>query len=500
MITKLNESYTTIESENIKDIYNFLKCERPGAYFEPAVQAGFKSPYEFFSKVNDNKLTIMNGHLGLLKHFGIQEHKEEQEFTSEYINNRFKEIFDILPFSPYDYQIKCAIECILFKKQMSIACTGSGKSLIIFMIIYFMYLEKKTGYIIVPNINLLTQLYADFGDYIKDEKLKEEFLSAIETQGAGNQSSFNSFLTISTWQSLANKRNVLDRTDFIICDELHRYAADVSSSIVKESTNAKYRLGFTGTIPEDPVQKMMLIGMFNLPKVYIRSKELIERGLATPIKINSLIFEYNNDDKNIFRNLKDYAKQLKFIKEHELRQKFVVNLACKLQGNTLILGSHSEHIKSIFTDIMKIKYPDALVQNKDITGKKSFEFQEQYEIYFINGEDDAKTREQTRLILESHDNAIIVSNYSILSTGVNIKKLHNMIFASPLKAFTTITQSIGRGLRLHESKSVFTVYDLVDNFGIRKPGGIFWKQYQHRLKTSYNPEEFPISERHINIW
>jgi superfamily II DNA or RNA helicase len=97
-------------------------------------------------------------------------------------------------------------------------------------------------------------------------------------------------------------------------------------------------------------------------------------------------------------------------------------------------------------------------------------------------------------------NQIIIANYAIFSTGVNIKKLHSLIMASPLKSYTTITQSIGRGMRLHESKKVFSVYDLVDDFSIRKPSGMFWKQYQHRISTSYNPEGFPIREVDFNLF
>ena len=151
-------------------------------------------------------------------------------------------------------------------------------------------------------------------------------------------------------------------------------------------------------------------------------------------------------------------------------------------------------------DVMKQLHPDVQVENKDIVGKKSFEFQEQYGVYFLNGEDDAKTRERTRKILEDHSDATLIANYALLSTGVNIKKLHNMILSSPLKAYTTVTQSIGRGMRLHESKSVFTVFDLVDDMGFRKPGGIFYKQYEHRKNTSYNPEEFPVHEKEFALF
>ena len=96
--------------------------------------------------------------------------------------------------------------------------------------------------------------------------------------------------------------------------------------------------------------------------------------------------------------------------------------------------------------------------------------------------------------------SILVANYSILSTGVNIKKLHNLILASPLKSYTTITQSIGRLMRLHPDKSEANVYDLVDDFGCYKPGGIFYKQYTHRKNTSYNSEEFPIKEIDFNLF
>ena len=97
------------------------------------------------------------------------------------------------------------------------------------------------------------------------------------------------------------------------------------------------------------------------------------------------------------------------------------------------------------------------------------------------------------------ENQIIVSNYPIMSTGVNIKKLDSIIFASPLKSYTTITQSIGRGLRLHPDKKVFRVFDLVDDFGLKKSGGIFYKQYLERQRHSYNSEGYPITEKEYKL-
>lgn len=91
---------------------------------------------------------------------------------------------------------------------------------------------------------------------------------------------------------------------------------------------------------------------------------------------------------------------------------------------------------------------------------------------------------------------ILVSSYSLFSTGINIKKLSNIILASPLKSYTTITQSIGRAIRLHVSKDTANIYDFVDMFSDR---GVFAKQYQKRKTLSYEPEGFPLVEREINI-
>lgn len=508
-IQKLNESFSMLVSESeydkktLSQIYEFLKAEKADAKHNFKIQKGWESPFHYFCKTaKDTKgntaLKIFNGHFELIRNFVPNLFIEnKQEFSDEYIKSEIEEIKKLMPFTPYDFQEKCAFDSIKYMKQMSLACTGSGKSAIIFIIMNFFYRNNKKGYLIVPNINLLTQLYDDFGGYFKDPILANSFLNEIDTQGGGKSSNFESFLTISTWQSLLNRRDVLDRADFILCDELHRYKSEETSKIVEESLNATYKLGLTGTLPELDIDKLTLIGLFGVPRRYIRTSELIERGLGTPININSIILKYSDDDKKIFDTLKgQFTKQLKFIEEHKARNNFIVNLTCKVKenNNTLVLFQHTNHGKQLFIDTMKKLYPEVIVENKHITGKKSFEFQEKYGIYFLNGEDDPITRELTRKILEEHDNAILIANYALLSTGVNIKKLFNMILASPLRSYTTIAQSIGRGIRLHPLKKIFNVYDIIDYFGI------FISQYNHRKKESYNSEGLPITERNLNLF
>lgn len=380
--------------------------------------------------------------------------------------------------------------------QNGIIHHNSGKSLVISIIIEYFRKHNLKGVLCVPNINLLTQFKSDIESY----NLKE-LSDEIELHGDGNKSTFTKTLTISTWQSLCETNNT-DNFDFIICDETHRFSSDITSDIIRKAVHTKIKLGFTGTLPENPVDKMTLVGLFGSPSTVITAKELIDRKLACPVKIKALMFKYNNEDITKFNYLKTYQEQLEFVIEHQERNDKIVKLASGISTknkNCLVLYQRTKHGKQLFIDIMKELYPNVEVTEKDIVGKKSLEFQKQYNVYFVNGEQSSKIREEVRKILNEIPNAILVSNYQILSTGINIKALQYMIFASPMKSFTTVSQSVGRLMRLHENKTESVVFDIVDDFGIRKPSGIFVKQFKHRVESSYKPEEFQTEILNVKL-
>ena len=662
----MDESFSLIEgtTQELIQVQNFLKVEQPGAYFDQAVQRGFKSPYVYFTKRVDAGLIVMTGLLQLLPNNTTQ--AALTGFNEDDILDYISDISSVLPFAPYDYQIK-ALRDILTgtEKSFNKMCTGcldgnskiqihfspkkedlnytsvvsyrqihglmkkhvdlyvdspnglvkivdiykktepgylitysdntstkcaeshhmhfgmlksanelvigdvtgnkeivsikklrsqewfdfevdhesglyyqngilhhnSGKSLVISLIAEFFRRKGLRGILLVPNINLLTQFYADIGEYNLSELQKSTQLIGAENS-VKSVHELTKQLTISTWQSISNFTGSLQGIDYVIVDECHRFASEVTSDIVQRTGNARFKFGFTGTLPDDSIKKMTLLGLFGSLKTHIKTQELIDLGLGTPIKINTIALDYSYEEKSKLKSLNVYQKQLKYIKEHDKRNDFLTALTCKLSGNTLLLFSHTEHGKELFNRIYNKKFS---ISDPVSTGKTSFKYQEQYGVYFLNGEDDSKTREQTRKILETNifvnlllsdgsehrvkdenykigdtfngseitgistAGQILVSNYAILSTGVNIKNLHNMVLASPLKSYTTISQSIGRGIRLHESKETFTVYDIVDNMGYRKPSGVFWKQYKERLEKSYNSENIPVKETFINF-
>lgn len=493
-VEKINESYSVIEADKtiIDGIKRLLKAEIPNSHFDKAVQYGIKDKYVYFYKtLSQTKILVYNGHLSLLKNYGVCEHNEKSEVSDEEFNDYISSVS--LPFTPYDYQLNNVKLALQNNKMIFKSCTSSGKSLSISLILEFFRRKGYKGILVVPNVNLLTQFISDIKSYGLTDLADNTLLL-----GDGNISDFSKPLTITTWQSMTKEVKNLDKLnlDFIICDEVHRMASECTSDIIIKSVNTKIKLGFTGTLPEDTIAKMTLIGLFGLPKTIITASQLIERGLGTPVYIKSLVLNYNNDDKRKFKCLESYQEQLKFIKEHSKRTDIIVKIAISefnKNKNLLVLFQHTEHGKDIFKKIINNIY-NIDVSDEMIIGKKSLEFQKEHKILFMNGEQSGKIREEQRQFMEQENGVILVSNYQVMSTGVSIKNLHTLIFASPLKAFTTISQSLGRLMRKHKNKTESVVIDIVDNFGIRKPSGIFYSQYKHRLSSSYIPEEFSVKE------
>ena len=490
---KLNESFYQVKGSinSLKPIMKRLQVLRTDAYFDPMVKRGLKSPYDNFYEVVDNSLIIPAGLVQFLSSYGVNYEYLNPEFTKDKLDEYLNSLN--LPFTPYKHQLNSFKDSILNHSQINLMCTGSGKSLTIALISDFLRLQGKKGLLVVPNINLLTQFQGDIKDYNLIDLLNNTHIIG----GEHKNKNFDSPFTISTWQSLMNFKEDLNKIDYIIIDETHRAKGIQLQQIIKKCTNAKYKLGFTGTLNDNACDRMTLFGLFGKPKTYIKTQGLIDLGLATKVNINTIRLHYSEKDRSLFRHIGGYAKKLVFIKEHEQRNKLISKLSITLskKGNTLVLFQHTNHGKDLFLEIVK-NIHNVTLTNKDITGKHAFETQKKLGIYFINGEVKGKVREEVRNILENDSNSILVANFSILSTGVNIKNLHSLIFASPLKSFTTITQSIGRGVRKHISKDIFNVYDLVDMF---TPKGIFAKQYNQRVKQSYETEGFPIIERTITL-
>ena len=110
-------------------------------------------------------------------------------------------------------------------------------------------------------------------------------------------------------------------------------------------------------------------------------------------------------------------------------------------------------------------------------------------VFFIYGGVNVEDREEVRAIAEKENNAIIVASYGTFSTGINIKNLHNIVFASPSKSRIRNLQSIGRVLRKGDNKTKATLYDLADDISYKSRKNYTLNHMIERVKI-YSEENF----------
>jgi superfamily II DNA or RNA helicase len=295
----------------------------------------------------------------------------------------------------------------------------------------------------------------------------------------GQDKHTDKFLIISTWQSIhKNDKKYFEQFDFVLGDEAHQFKAKSLTTILSGCSNAKYRIGTTGTLDEIQTHHLILEGLFGPVYKATTTSKLIEKGQLADFKIKCLILKYNESLCKEARNW-DYNEEKNFIVSHKPRNDFIKNLTLSLEGNTLVLFQLVEkHGKELYESI-KVE-----AKNRHV--------------FFVFGGTDVEVRESVRSITEKEKDAIIVASYGTFSTGVNIRNLHNIIFASPSKSRIRNLQSIGRGLRIGDNKTEAVLFDIVDDFRIGKFLNYTIKHFIERVKI-YDEEKFKYKFYNIEL-
>ena len=312
-------------------------------------------------------------------------------------------------------------------------------------------------------------MFKDFQDYGWDA---ENHCHRIY---AGRERVNTNEVTITTWQSVYQlDRKFFEEYDVVIGDEAHLFKSKSLVSIMDKLHHAKYRYGFTGTLDGTQTHKWVLEGLFGPSYKVTQTKKLIDEGHLATLDIQCLVLKYKP------QKFDTYEDEIQFLISHEKRNNLITNLALDLKGNTLILYSRVETHGAVLFD--KI--------NKNASDKRK--------IFFVHGGVDAEDREQVRSITEQENDAIIVASYGTFSTGINIKNLHNVIFASPSKSRIRNLQSIGRVLRKGKSKVRAKLYDIADDLSTRSRKNYTLNHFIERVKI-YVQEQFNYEITSVNI-
>jgi superfamily II DNA or RNA helicase len=489
IISKKDEVYAKITCEKhiAKELSEYFTFFVPGYQFVPAYR----------NRIWDGKIRMFNLqtnqiYLGLLPYIELfcEERKYQFDYgdprpdiEDEYSVYHAKKFIDSLnihargePIEIREHQIDAYIHAMQKRRALLVSPTASGKSLIIYLIFRQLHqYQNLKGLIIVPTTSLVEQLYSDFGDYNNDE------MTNVHRIYQGKEKDTDKPLTISTWQSLYKlPKEYFHQFDYIIGDEAHLFKAQSLTSILTSCVNAKYRIGLTGTLDGTKTHKLVLEGLFGSVKKVITTRELIDKQQVSDFEIKCLVLKH---DDEICLQIKDktYQEEIQYLISNENRNKFIKNLAVSLGNNTLILYQMVDKHGQILYDMIR--------ETKNIGDRK---------VFFVHGGVDANDREEIRRIMEIENDAIVVASFGTFSTGINIRNLHNIIFASPSKSRVRNLQSIGRGLRQSEGKEKAILYDIADDLRYKKHMNFTLKHFVERVKI-YTEEKFPFKIYKIGL-
>ena len=473
IISKKDEVYLHVKADShiyyeLADLFTF---EVPGAKFSPAYR----------KKYWDGKIRLFNIkkeeiYIGLLEK--ILDFCEQHKYTYEFVDNeQYGPPFEldktlskegvkgymtaISKYKPRDYQIDGVYDALRHRRRLLLSPTASGKSLMIYSLVRYYIDKHQKILLVVPTTSLVEQMYKDFEDYGWDSS------SYCHRIYSGREKTNDNPVTITTWQSIYNlPKKWFDRFGVVIGDEAHQFKSKSLISIMTKLVDTKYRFGFTGTLDGSETHKWVLEGLFGSVYKIIKTDDLMKKGHIANLDINVLLLKHPPQKFEVFED------EVQYIIGHNRRNNFIKNLALDLKGNTLILFARVEgHGEPLYN----------LIQESNVL--------EQRQVFFVHGGVATEDREEVRSITEMESNAIIIASYGTFSTGINIKNLHNVIFASPSKSRIRNLQSIGRVLRKGNNKTKATLYDIADDISYKSRRNYTLNHLIERIKV-YNEENF----------
>lgn len=472
-ITPVDEVFLQVKCDDglARDLYEFFSFTVPNAKFMPSYRNKF-----WDGKVRLFSLKTKKIYIGLLPY--VDEFCKERGFTLEGIDlvlgdktrlsdediDYFVKSLD-LPFQPRDYQLEAFKSVAQYGRQLLLSPTASGKSLIIYLILRWFEGEMRftnccKSVVIVPTTSLVEQMAKDFEEYGYKDKVCKIY---------HGQEVFDAPITITTWQSFSKApKEILQGFDVVIGDEAHLFKAQTLKGILEKMKHTSVRVGTTGTLDGTEVHRLQLEGLFGPVKKVTTSAQLIEEGTIAAIDIQCIILRHTKQSKM------SYQEEMDYLVSNEKRNQFIVNLVSSLKGNTLVLFQYVEKHGEVL-------YPMLNGRVKDL--------------HYVYGGTDTESREQVREIVEKSKESVILASYGTFSTGVNIKRINNIVFASPSKSRIRNLQSIGRGLRKSEDKDNMRLFDIADDL---QNENYTLNHLRERINI-YNEESFPYEIQQFEL-
>ena len=388
--------------------------------------------------------------------------------------------------TPRDYQIETAYNIMKYRRCLAELATSAGKTLISFLTIAYMLEHKKAEKIlfIVPNVSLVVQAHEDFHDYNYMNRVDLR----IQQIFAGQKIKSNKNIIIGTYQSLIKKDAAyFAEFDAVMVDETHKAKGASIKTILQKCVNAKYRFGLSGTIPKDgTLDKLTLMSQTGPVISEVKASFLQEQGHIAKCAVKVIHMDYATDKQklafqelaqNKYENKDVFSLEQNFVINNDARLNFISKVIGRIPRNSLVLFHRIEHGKKLYEKL------------RQESGKR---------VFYVDGGTDTDIREEYKKKMEAGDEVVIVASYGTFSTGISIKKIHNIFFTESFKSEVIIRQSIGRGLRQHKSKDKVLIVDFVDDIRTTEWDNYLFKHGKVR-QGIYKQEKFDYTVKKVEF-
>ncbi len=351
--------------------------------------------------------------------------------------------------------IKKVVENIATDKRETLLtmATGTGKTAVAFQIIWKFLKSKRMHRVLflTDRIILKDQAHTEF-----------EAFGEARCKIEGGDFNKNRDVYFSTYQTLyANdlyQQIPADFFDLIVIDECHRSRFGDWGVILEHFHSAKH-LGMTATPKRE--DNIDVYKYFGEPVFEYSLGQAIEDGYLVPYKIykvttnlyreglnvaeaEEVIYddEINPEDVKDFYEPSEYERAVTIPEQIDLLSQKVIEVLDKTSpyGKTIVFCVDMAHAQAVKDKLNELK------------GK------EEYATRIVAEDKDDLTRFRDKEMVMP----VIATTVDLLSTGVDIPHLQNIVFMRPVASRVLFKQIIGRGSRLFEGKGFFRIIDFTN--------------------------------------
>lgn len=320
--------------------------------------------------------------------------------------------------------------------------TGSGKT-IIALGIMSMFPRHRTLFLCHTK-DLIQQTAAELKEFkfknvfIMGGGYKTDIRKVKKTKGA---------ILVATIQSFSKLEmdDYVNLFDITIVDEVHHVNKKNSQyGKIMERNLSPRKYGFTATMSTKTHESLVNEGFFGKVIAQLSLEEGIQSGILAKPNLNLIPVEYN--PRINIKSKNTYSKFYKFgvirNKKRNLAIINEVNIELKKGNITLIVIDRTEHgekLKKLFKKTIGLKVP------------------------FVQGSTKRGRRLRVKNKLQSGQIKVAICS-KVWREGINIPSLNHIVNACGMKEEKAVLQTIGRGLRTTENKTVLKFTDFLDPY------------------------------------